>query len=257
MPGVIVITGASSGIGAGFARRYAARGLDVVLVARRAERLESLAEELRGLHRVEATVLAADLADPAAPAAIAAELAERGIRPAGLVNSAGFGTASAFVDEDAARVAAEVQVNVAALTLLTRELLPQLIEARGVLVNVSSNAGHQPLPGLAVYAATKAYVTSLTEAIWQETRGTGLTVLALCPGPTETEFFAAAGSETFKVGATKTVDDVLDEAFDALDSSHPSPVRTVGAANRVQGWVARVSPRRLRLHVAARAVGGS
>lgn len=257
MPGAIVITGASSGIGAGFARRFAARGHDVVLIARRAERLEALAEEVRGLHRVEAAVLAADLADPAAPAAIARELSERGIRPAGLVNSAGFGTASAFVDEDSARVAAEVQVNVAALTLLTRELLPDLIAARGVLVNVSSNAGHQPLPGLAVYAATKAYVTSLTEAIWQETRGSGLRVLALCPGPTETEFFAAAGSETFKVGATKTVDDVLDEAFDALDSSRPSPVRTVGAVNRAQGWVARVSPRRLRLQVAARAVGGS
>lgn len=257
MPGAIVITGASSGIGAGFARRYAARGHDVVLVARRADRLEALAEELRGLHRIQATVLTADLTDPAAPAAIAAELAERGIRPAGLVNSAGFGTASAFAKEDAARVAAEVHVNVLALTLLTRELLPDLIAARGVLVNVSSNAGHQPLPGLAVYAATKAYVTSFTEAIWQETRGTGLTVLALCPGPTETEFFAVAGSETFKVGASKTVDDVLDEAFDALDSSDPSPVRTVGAANRVQGWVARVSPRRLRLFVAARAVGGS
>lgn len=257
MPGAIVITGASSGIGAGFARRFAARGRDVVLVARRADRLDALAEELRGLHRIEATVLTADLADPAAPAAIAAALAERGIHPAGLVNSAGFGTASAFVDEDGARVAAEIQVNVAALTLLTRALLPQLIAARGVLVNVSSNAGHQPLPGLAVYAATKAYVTSLTEAVWQETRGTGLTVLALCPGPTETEFFAAAGSETFKVGATKTVDDVLDEAFAVLDAPNPSPVRTVGAANRVQGWVARVSPRRLRLWVAARAVGGA
>ncbi|MDQ1127872.1 short-subunit dehydrogenase, partial [Microbacterium sp. SORGH_AS 505] len=96
MPGAIVITGASSGIGAGFARRFAARGHDVVLIARRAERLEALAEEVRGLHRVEAAVLAADLADPAAPAAIARELSERGIRPAGLVNSAGFGTASAF-----------------------------------------------------------------------------------------------------------------------------------------------------------------
>jgi short-subunit dehydrogenase len=251
----IVITGASSGIGAGFARRFAARGRNVVLVARRAERLEALAEELRGLHRVDATVLPADLADPAAPAEIAATLAEHGIRVTGLVNSAGFGTASAFADEDAARVAAALQVNVAALTLLSRAFLPDLIAARGVLVNVSSTAGHQPLPGLAVYAATKAYVTSLTEAIWAETRGTGLIVLALCPGPTETEFFEAAGSDTFKVGASMSVDDVLDDAFAALDAPNPSPVRTVGAANRAQGWAARVSPRRLRLWVAARAVG--
>jgi len=255
MADAVVITGASSGIGAGFARRFAARGHDVVLVARRADRLEALAAELRSLHRVEAAVVAADLTDPAAPARIAAELADRGIRATGLVNSAGFGTAAAFAEEDDALVADEIQVNVAALTLLTRILLPSLIEARGLLVNVSSTAAHQPLPGLAVYAATKAYVTALTEAIWQETRGTGLRVLALCPGPTETEFFEVAGSETFKVGPSVSVDVVLDEAFAALDRRDPGPVHTVGAGNRAQGLLGRVSPRRLRLWVASRAVG--
>ncbi|WP_405375233.1 MULTISPECIES: SDR family NAD(P)-dependent oxidoreductase [unclassified Microbacterium] len=257
MADAIVITGASSGIGAGFARRFAARGVDVVLVARRADRLAALATELESVHRVTATVLTADLTDPAAPAAIAQGLHDRGIRAVGLVNSAGFGTAGPFAEEDAVRVAAELQVNVAALTLLTRELLPQLLAARGILITISSTAGHQPLPGLAVYAATKAYVTALTEAIWQESRGTGLTVLALCPGPTETEFFEVAGSETFKVGRSVSVDVVLDEAFAALESGRPGPVHTVGAGNRLQGLLGRISPRRLRLWVAARAVGGA
>ncbi|MDJ1113177.1 SDR family NAD(P)-dependent oxidoreductase [Microbacterium dauci] len=252
----VVITGASSGIGAGFARRFAERGHDLVLTARRAERLEALATDLRATRGVDVTVIPADLTDPAAPAALAAAVAERGIRVTGLVNSAGFGTAARFADEDDARIAAELQVNVVALTLLSRVFLPQLIETRGVLVNISSTAGHQPLPGLAVYGASKTYVTTLTEAIWQETRSTGLRVLALCPGPTETEFFEVAGSETFKVGRSVGVDVVLDEAFAALDRRDPGPVHTVGAGNRAQGLFGRISPRRLRLWVAARAVGG-
>lgn len=252
----VVITGASSGIGAGFARRFAARGDDVVLVARRRDRLDDLARELTSAHGVTATVVTADLADPAGPAAVAARLAEAGITASGLVNSAGFGTAGPVAEEDPARVAAEIQVNVSALTVLTRLLLPDLIAARGVLVNVSSTASHQPLPGLAVYAATKAYVTSFTEAIWQETRGTGLTVLALCPGPTATEFFDAAGSEDFIVGAIATIDEVLDAAFGALGRRDPGPVLTVGTGNKLQGWVARVGPRRLRLSIAARLTQG-
>lgn len=248
----IVITGASSGIGAAFARRFAAAGRDLVLVARRRERLDALAAELVGAHRVRVDVLAADLADPAAPADLVHELDRGSIRACGLVNSAGFGTAGSFVREDPERIADEIQVNVAAVASLTRRLLPQLIEARGLLVQVSSNASHQPLPGMAVYAASKAFVTSLTEAIWQETRGTGLRVLALCPGPTDTEFFEAAQSEAFKIGTIASVDDVLDAAFRELARREPGPVLTVGTRNRLQGTVARIAPRRFRLSVAAR-----
>lgn len=247
----VVITGASSGIGAGFARRFAARGENVVLVARRRDRLEDLARELSSAHGITATAVVADLADPNGPAAVTARLATAGITASGLVNSAGFGTAGPVAEEDPERVAAEIQVNVSALTVLTRLLLPELIAAKGVLMNISSTAGHQPIPGLAVYAATKAYVTSLTESIWQETRGTGLKVLALCPGPTATEFFDAAGTEDFIIGKVATIDEVLDAAFAALDARDPGPVLTVGTGNAFQGWIARVGPRRLRLSVAA------
>lgn len=251
-PGTIVVTGASSGIGEGFARRFAARGHDLVVVARRRERLEALAAELTAAHGVQVTVLDVDLADPAGPADVVERIDAAGLHVRGLVNAAGFGTAGPFAEEDPGRVAAEVQLNVAALTALSRLLLPRLIAQRGLLVQISSTASHQPLPGGAVYAATKAYVTSLTEAIWAETRGSGLRVLALCPGPTLTEFFQVAGSEVFKIGTVATVDQVLDVAFRELARTTPGPVRTVGRRNAFQGWVARVSPRRLRLTVAAR-----
>ncbi|MFK4762399.1 SDR family NAD(P)-dependent oxidoreductase [Microbacterium sp. ZW T5_45] len=252
--GAIVISGASSGLGEGFARRFAAAGEDVVLVARRAERLERLAAELHHRYAVRAEVITLDLRGPAAADELLMQLRQRGLFATGLVNSAGFGTAGLFIDEDAARLADQIAVNVTALTLITRALLPDLLASRGLLVNVSSTASHQPLPRMAVYAATKAFVTSLTEAIWYETRG-DLRVLALCPGPTETEFFAAAGSEEFKIGAVATVDEVLDGAFRILERPHPGPVHTVGARNRLQGWAARVAPRRLRLSVAS-ALGG-
>ena len=254
--GAILVTGASAGIGAAFARRFAERGSALVLVARRRERLDALAAELTAAHGVRVDVIVADLADPAAPAAIVSAIDRDGVQIVGLVNSAGFGTAAAFRDEDPVRIAEEVQVNVAALTVLTQLLLPRLIAAAGVLVQVSSNASHQPLPGLAVYAATKAYVTSLTESIWQETRGTGLKVLALCPGPTDTEFFDVAGSTTFQVGKVVPVSDVIDAAFRELDRANPGPVLTVGAGNKIQGTVARISPRRLRLAVAGKLTGG-
>lgn len=250
--GITVVTGASSGIGEGFARRLAAQGHDLVLVARRRERLETLAAELGSAHGIQARAVAVDLADPGGPARLVAEIEEAGLEVHGLVNAAGFGTAGPFADEDPARLAAEIQLDVTALTVLTRLLLPALVAHRGLLVQVSSTASFQPLPGIAVYAAAKAYVTSLTEAIWSETRGTGLRVLALCPGPTRTEFFQVAGSDAFAVGRVATVDQVLDVAFRELSRPNSGPVRTVGRRNALQGWVARVAPRRARLAVAAR-----
>lgn len=257
MPDAVIVTGASSGLGAVFARRFAARGQHLVLIARRATRLRALAAELEREHGVRADVLPVDLAAPGAAAEIAEQLAARGIRAAGLVNAAGFGTADAFADEDPERLADEIQVNVTALALLTRALLPQLIEARGTLINISSIAGHQPLPGLAAYAATKAFVTSLTESIWFETRGSGLRVLALCPGPTATEFFDTAGSDRFKVGRVAAAETVVDTALAALDGTLRGPVLTIGTGNAVQGWAGRVAPRRLRLRIASRRVGAS
>lgn len=253
---VALVTGASSGFGTEFAHRFAARGYDLVLVARRRDRLESLAADLTARHGVTATVLPADLADPAAPAALVAALAAQGVRVHALVNSAGFGTYGPFLGEDPARIADEVQVNVAALTLLSRLLLPDLVAApRGILLNVASTAAYQPAPSIAVYSATKAYVRALTEGIWQEHRGTALRVLTLCPGPTETEFFQAAGSEGFKVGQMLTVPQVVDVAFRALDRRSAPPSVVAGWRNKATAVAVGLLPRRLVLGVAGRLMG--
>jgi short-subunit dehydrogenase len=251
-PPTVLVTGASSGIGKGFATRYARQGHDVVLVARRADRLDALAAELENAHSVTATVVSADLTDPTAAETIGEHLDREGIEVGILVNCAGFGTAGPFIEEDPARLADEIAVDVVAPTLLTRRFLPSLVAAgtRGALIMVSSTASHQPVPNIAVYAACKAYVTSLTAAIWKELSGTGVRVLALCPGPTDTEFFEAAGSDRFKVGRVGTIDEVLDAAFAALDRGG-DPVVTVGRGNRLQAFAAKLAPRRLTLAVGA------
>ncbi|WP_241975356.1 MULTISPECIES: SDR family NAD(P)-dependent oxidoreductase [unclassified Cryobacterium] len=253
-----VVTGASSGLGAEFARRWAERGYDVALVARRKDRLEALAAELEESSGVHAFVVPDDLSDPEAPYRIVAAAEALGIPIRVLVNCAGFGTAGPFVHEDSRRIADEIIVNTLAPTILSRLLLPALLSAPGgVLLNVSSTASHQPLPGIAVYAATKSYLTSLTESLWQEQRGTGLTVLALCPGPTATGFFEAAGSDAFAVGSVATIDTVVRAAFASLDRPDSGPTLTVGFRNRVTGSLASLAPQRISLAVAARLTSGA
>ncbi len=191
-----LITGASAGIGRELARLFAADKSNLVLVARRRERLEELAAELRRKAGVEVRVLTADLGRTDAPQALADELARDGIAVDVLVNNAGFGALGALAELDAARQVEMVQVNVAALTHLTRLLLPGMIErGRGGILNVASTAGFQPGPFMAVYYATKAYVISLTEALHDEVAGRGVKVCCLCPGPTESEFDAVAEME--------------------------------------------------------------
>lgn len=249
---IAVITGASSGLGAALAERLARRGHDVALIARRADRLDVLAARLESSCGIRTVVIAADLTSPGAPAAIRQRLRDGGWRAQTLVNAAGFGTAGDFIEEDPDRVADEIAVNVTALTVLTRLLLPDLTATPGgLLLNISSTAGHQPVPRLAVYAATKAYVTSLTAAISDETRAMGLRVVALCPGPTATEFFDAAGSTLFQVGAVATTKDVIDATMNSIDRG-AGPVVTVGLAHRVQAVAARLAPRALTLAVASR-----
>ena len=249
----VLITGASSGIGEVFARRFAAQGADLVLVARRRNRLAALADELQQAHGITATVLERDLAVSGAAQSIADDLDRAGLRIDGLVNSAGFGTAGPFAEENIDRITAEIQVNVAALTALTRLMMPALLAApTGLLINVSSTAAYQPLPNMAVYAATKAYVTALTEAIWQETRGSSLRVLALAPGPTETEFFDVAGSDLFRVAPAVSAEQVVDAAMALLGTRNSSPSHIVGTGNRLTAIGARLAPRRLALAIAAR-----
>lgn len=208
-------------------------------------------------HGARCTVLPADLADPAAPAELVAAIQARGLLVDALVNSAGFGTYGRFADGDPARIAAEVQVNVGALTQLSRLLLPDLAASRrGILVNVASTAAYQPGPAFAVYAATKAYVRALTEAIWQEHRGSRLRVLALAPGPAETEFFDVAGSDRFRAGQVVPVPQIVATAFRALDRRNPPPSVVPGLRNRLTAALVGVLPRRLVLAAVGRVAGG-
>jgi short-subunit dehydrogenase len=240
-----LITGASSGLGALFARRLAARGSGLVLVARRTDRLEQLAAELSG---VPVTVIGMDLAQPGAGAKLAAAVAERGITVTSLINNAGFGTHGLFHEADPQRVTDEITLNVTSLTEITRAFIePLRAHGRGVLVNVASIVGYQPSPTLAVYAATKAFVLSFTEALWAESRGTGLTVMALSPGATATEFFDVAGQGADGGTARMRPETVVDLAIKALDRRNPPPSLITGARNRVMVGAGRLAGRRITL----------
>lgn len=186
---VALVTGASAGIGREFARALAERGHGVALVARRAERLEALAAELREKHGVRAEVAAADLADPQARTGLVEELDRRGATVSILVNNAGFGIYSAFSASDPGREREQLDVLVAAVLHLDSVYLPRMVAAgSGAIVNVSSTSAFQPLPGNGTYAAAKAWVLFHSEALSYETKGTGVTVTAVCPGPVKTEF---------------------------------------------------------------------
>ncbi len=193
-----LITGASAGIGGELARQFAAEKCKLVLVARRRERLEELAAELRKQHGVEVHVVPADLGRADAPQAIVDRLTGDGVPIDVLVNNAGFGALGPVAELDVQRQMEMIQVNVAALTHLTRLLLPGMIQRRrGGILNVASTAGFQAGPFMAVYYATKAYVISFSEALADELARSGVTVSCLCPGPTLTEF-----AETAKMGHT-------------------------------------------------------
>lgn len=239
-----LVTGASAGLGAEFARQLAARGADLVLVARREDRLRSLADELRPTGRT-VTVIAADLAAPDAASQLAVELADRGISIATLVNNAGFGTRNRFENEDAARIAEEVDLNVGAVVDLTKAFYDQLqANDRGALITVASTAAYQPVPLMAVYGATKAFVLSFTEALWFENRDRALGVLCLSPGATSTEFFEIAG-EHAQVGDFQTPRQVVALALRTLDRRSAPPSIVSGTRNRATAWSVRLVSRRL------------
>ena len=199
----VLITGASSGIGLELAKCFAADGCRLILVARSQEALEELADDLRREHQVEAVVLPGDLSQPETPSRIFKELSARKISVDGLVNNAGFGAIGPFDELSLERQLEMLQVNITALTALTRLFLPGMMERRrGGILNVASLAGFVPGPGMAVYYATKAFVLSFTEALAGKLEGTGLRVSALCPGPTATNFGNVAGSKNVKLMRT-------------------------------------------------------
>jgi uncharacterized protein len=207
MGNTALVTGASSGIGLELARLLAADGHDLVLVARSEGKLRELATELAAAHKIKTHVYAVDLGDPAAPAEIARRLAADGLAIDVLINNAGFGTFGLFHSETDGKFELQmIQVNVVALTELSKLLLPAMVKrGRGRIMNVASTAAFQPGPLMAVYYATKAYVLSFSEALAEEVRGSGVTVNAFCPGPTQSGFTSIAKMEDSKLFKGKKV----------------------------------------------------
>jgi uncharacterized protein len=192
----VLVTGASSGIGAELARAFASGGSALVLTARSVDRLEALAHELQAKHGVAVRVVTADLAEPDGPKRLVERLAEAGVQVDVLVNNAGYGGFGAFAETAWADKAGMLQLNVTSLTELSQALLPGMVKrGRGGILNVASTAAFQPGPLTAVYSASKGYVLSFTEALAEEVRGTGVTLTALCPGATVTGFASRAAME--------------------------------------------------------------
>ena len=190
MRAVTLVTGASAGLGAEFARQCSKRGDDLALVARRRDRLEDVAAQIQG----KVHIFAADLAAPDAAVGLINEIEAEGLAVKTLINNAGFGLGGRFAELALERQREMIDLNVRTLTELCRLVLPGMIErGRGAILNVASTAAFQPGPNMAVYYATKAYVLSFTEALHHELRRKGIKVSALCPGPTATEFFDVAG----------------------------------------------------------------
>jgi uncharacterized protein len=230
-----LVTGASSGIGLEIAR-VLADDHDIVLTARRADKLEALATEVGG-----ARVVAVDLSEPSAPAKLVAEVAHVDV----LVNNAGFGDYGPFAEADAARLDEMIELNVGALTRLTRAYLPGMLDrGSGRVLNVASTASFQPGPLMAVYYATKAYVLSFTEAIAEETRGTGVTITALCPGPTASGFQAAAEMEhSALVKGRKLPTSAAVAKYGVHAMNKGDVVAVPGAMNKIMAASVRFSPR--------------
>jgi short-subunit dehydrogenase len=246
-----LVTGASSGLGAEFARQLAARGSDVVLVARSADRLATMAEELRARHQVTVTTLSADLSTAAGVSRIVALTATTEVHV--LVNNAGFGTYGRFADLDAAHEHAEVMVNVIAAVDLAHAVLPGMLARRaGGIITVASTIAFQPSPLQAVYGGTKAFVLAFSEALWAETRGSGVRVVTLCPGPTATGYFANLGDQdaTTSIIYRHTADpaSVVRAGLTGLD--HDAMTVIPGLRNRLLAQGHRFMPRTVMAKVA-------
>lgn len=243
----ILITGASAGIGEAFARRFAREGWNLVLVARSRKRLEALREELEERHAIQAHVIEMDLTKEDAVRRIFEETNHMGLEIEGLINNAGSSRRGKFFEtglDDYLKVA---HLNIRALMELTHRYGKEMVKRkRGFIINVSSTASFQPLPYTAVYAATKAFVTFFTEALWMELKGVGVRVLNLCPGLTKTGFGIAAGYHDFRQDSfAQRPEEVVETAFRALNTNQPTVIS--GFQNRLLYYLARLAPHRLLL----------
>lgn len=240
-----LVTGASSGIGVELARIHAERGGDLVLVARRQDRLEALKADLEAAHGIRAHLIVKDLARAEAAAEIHDELASRGVKIDYLINNAGFGNGGFFHEQDWARNEAMIQVNVTAVAALMRRFVPEMISrGGGRILNVASMAAFLPGPLQATYYASKAFVVSFSEAIGNELAGTGVTVTALCPGPVDTEFIEKANLRQAK-GFARTVSarGVAEAGYNAMLKG--KPIIVPGPVNKlIIHLLLRLTPRR-------------
>jgi short-subunit dehydrogenase len=246
---IALVTGASGGIGLELARLFAGEGHDVVLVARGGERLASVARDFEDRFRVQVRAIPRDLSNPIAPLSLYDECGEVDF----LVNNAGFGHRGSFAEEDPVMLSEMLQVNVAAMTQLTRMFLPAMIErGSGRILNVASLAAYQPGPLMAVYAASKAYVLSFSEGIRQELAGTGVTVTALCPGPTRTAFAGRAKMARSGVNEATEMEahEVARIGYTGMMAGRP--VVVPGRVNRLGALGSRLVPRSVAAGIARR-----
>lgn len=242
--GTALVTGASAGIGAEFAKVFAAHKHDVILVARRQDALEAVAGQVEGAYGVRAMVLPLDLTDADAPAELFARILDARVEVDILVNNAGAGLVGEFVETDMERELQMIQLNVAALTHLTKLFVRPMVQRRsGGVLNVASTAAFFPGPLNSVYHASKAYVLSFTEAIAEELRGSGVSVTVLCPGPTISEFHEVAGARPISVLGAAAADarEVAEFGYDALQSG--VRVAVPGVQNKLIAQARRLAPR--------------
>ncbi len=245
-----MVTGASSGIGLAYAHALAARGANLILVARSEDKLRELAQELAYRHYIRAYALAADLSEAGAAGDVHARASALGLTPNILINNAGFATHGRFETLPMERQLDEISLNCRAVVELSHAVLPAMLKrGEGAIVNVASTAALQPLPYMAIYGATKAFVLSFSEALWQEYRARGVRVLAVCPGATDTAFFDVVGAAEAGVGKRMSAESVVNASLQALDRgrSHIVP----GGANRLLGWLPRMLPRQTILQIVA------
>src|SRR5260370_3903882 len=239
-----LITGASSGIGGALAIQLAARGHSLLLVARSDDKLINLCNELGRINGTRAQHVALDLSEPEAPARLFEETRKRDLQIDFLINNAGFGSMGDFTELDLDRALNMIDLNVRAMVDLTNRFLAPMRERQsGSIINVASTAGFQPVPFMATYAASKAFVLSFSEALWEENRSYGIKVLALCPGVTDTNFFEAARGHKPPARVSQTPEEVVDTALRGLAQGKSHIIS--GLTNYLMTQSERLVPRSL------------